>query len=66
MPTLKEIFDGYMAAYAGFEPTNAGVKFLCLTAWLYPYVNYLISMIYVIESLPRSRRSTELFAQIIL
>ena len=21
---------------AGFEPTNAGVKVLCLTAWLYP------------------------------
>ena len=21
---------------AGFEPTSAGVKVLCLTAWLYP------------------------------
>ena len=27
----------------GFEPTNAGVKFLCLTAWLYPYAVYLIA-----------------------
>lgn len=37
-PTLKEIFDGYMAAYAGFEPTNAGVKFLCLTVWRIGYI----------------------------
>ncbi len=25
-----------MAGVAGFEPTSAGVKVPCLTAWLYP------------------------------
>ena len=25
-----------MAGMAGFEPTNAGVKVLCLTAWRHP------------------------------
>ena len=26
-----------LAGVAGFGPTNAGVKVLCLTAWLYPF-----------------------------
>ena len=25
-----------MAGVAGFEPVNAGIKILCLTAWRYP------------------------------
>ena len=28
----------FMAGVDGFEPPNAGVKFLCLTAWRYPYI----------------------------
>ena len=27
-----------MAGVAGFEPTNARVKVVCLTTWLHPYV----------------------------
>ena len=27
-----------MAGMAGFEPTHAGVKVLCLTAWRHPHV----------------------------
>lgn len=27
-----------MAGVAGFEPANAGVKVLCLSAWLHPYI----------------------------
>ena len=30
-----------MAGVAGFEPTNAGIKIPCLTAWRYPNVLYL-------------------------
>ena len=26
----------YLAGVSGFEPENAGIKTLCLTAWLYP------------------------------
>ncbi len=29
---------GQMAGVAGFEPTNAGVKVPCLTAWLHPNI----------------------------
>ena len=28
-----------MAGVEGFEPSNAGVKVLCLTAWLHPNIN---------------------------
>ena len=28
---------GVVAGVAGFEPTHARVKVLCLTAWLHPY-----------------------------
>ena len=28
-----------MAEVAGFEPTNAGTKTQCLTAWLHPIIN---------------------------
>ena len=28
----------FLAGVAGFEPTNKGVKVLCLTAWRYPYL----------------------------
>ena len=31
--------DHVLAGVAGFEPTNAGVKVPCLTAWLHPNVN---------------------------
>ena len=31
-----------MVGAAGFEPTSAGVKVLCLTAWLYPNTPLLI------------------------
>ena len=27
-----------MAGVAGFEPTHAGVKVPCLTAWLHPFI----------------------------
>ena len=27
----------FLAGVAGFEPTHAGVKVPCLTAWLHPY-----------------------------
>ncbi len=42
---VSELASGNVAAVklaqlvvgaAGFEPTSAGVKVLCLTAWLYP------------------------------
>ena len=28
--------QAHMAGVTGFEPVNAGVKVLCLTAWRYP------------------------------
>ena len=28
----------FLAGVAGFEPTNAGVKVPCLTAWLHPII----------------------------
>ena len=31
---------GGLAGVAGFEPTNAGVKVPCLTAWRYPKKGY--------------------------
>ena len=38
-----------MAAHVGLEPTNAGVKFLCLTAWL---MGYIMEQITGIEPVP--------------
>ena len=32
-----------MAGVAGFEPTSDGVKVRCLTAWLYPINDNLLS-----------------------
>ena len=32
-----------MAGMAGFEPTNTGVKVLCLTTWRHPNINQLYS-----------------------
>ena len=31
--------EGLLAGVAGFEPTNAGVKVQCLTAWRHPNIN---------------------------
>ena len=33
-----------LAGVAGFEPTNAGVKVRCLTAWRHPKVPYLLAI----------------------
>lgn len=38
-----------MAAHVGLEPTNAGVKFLCLTAWL---IGYIMEQITGVEPAP--------------
>ena len=32
-----------MAGIAGFEPANAWVKAMCLTAWLYPNINAIFN-----------------------
>ncbi len=39
LPKQKDAFlrPFVLAGVAGFGPTNAGVKVLCLTAWLYPF-----------------------------
>ena len=31
----------FLAGVAGFEPTNAGIKIQCLTAWRHPYVSLM-------------------------
>ncbi len=36
--TAKQCF--FLAGAAGFEPTDAGVKVLCLTAWRRPSINF--------------------------
>ena len=33
----------FLAGVAGFEPTNAGVKVLCLTAWRHPNILFIAS-----------------------
>ena len=33
---------GTLAGVAGFEPTNAGIKIQCLTAWRHPYRCFFI------------------------
>ena len=38
-PLLKCFF---LAGVAGFEPTNAGIKIQCLTAWRHPYRCFLL------------------------
>ena len=42
-PRMRAVFC--LAGVAGFEPTNKGVKVLCLTAWRYPYVKIYTSSI---------------------
>ena len=33
-----------MAGVAGFEPTNARIKIVCLTAWRYPYASAFVGL----------------------
>ena len=50
---------GTLAGVAGFEPTNAGIKIQCLTAWRHPYVSfYLFLMGRMMGIEPTTSRTT--------
>ena len=40
MKNPRTKFSGFLAGVAGFEPTNAAVKVLCLTAWRHPNIQF--------------------------
>ena len=44
-PTMRPL--RLMAGVAGFEPTNAGVKVPCLTAWLHPNRAFAVHLIFL-------------------
>ena len=43
--TMPDLMSGivFLARVAGFEPANDGIRIRCLTAWLYPISNAIVT-----------------------
>ena len=50
---LTTVLTEYVAAVAGLEPANDGVKVRCLTTWLHRYIMWSVPPSSVCSALPK-------------